>query len=204
MDQRTDEWLAMRAGKFTGSRFSELMAKTRNGWGKSRNNLVATLVQERMTGKCAPTYCNAAMQRGTDLEPEARSAYEAHAGVLVEEVAFIEHPTIPNVGISPDGLVGDEGLVEIKCPSSMDKHLQARLHGAHAKEYKWQLQGQLWVTGKAWVDAASYDPRWPDAHKLAIVRVEPDPKAHAELAAAVQEAEEEIAAIIQQLQEKSA
>lgn len=204
LEQLSPEWFALKAGKFSGSRFAELMARTRNGWGKSRENLIATLVAERMTGACVTTYSNAAMQRGTELEPEARSAYEAHAGVLVEEVAFIEHPTVPNVGVSPDGLVGDDGMVELKCPSAMDRHLQAILNKQHAKDYRWQLQGQLWVTGRAWVDAVSYDPRWPEPYHLAIERVEADPKAHQELAEAVAEAEQEIITIIQSLKEKSA
>jgi putative phage-type endonuclease len=201
MNQRDQEWFAMRAGKFTGSRFSDLMARTRSGPAASRQNLIATLAIERLTGACVPTYQNAAMQRGTDLEPEARSAYEARMGVLVEEVAFIVHPDYPNVGVSPDGLVGDEGMVEIKCPDSTAKHLNYLLEGKQANEYRWQLQGQLWVAQRKWVDAVSYDPRYPEHLRLAVVRVYSDDKAHAELAAEVEKAEAEIQAILEELEE---
>lgn len=204
MEQRSDSWFAMRAGKITGSRFKDLMATTRSGASASRGNLIAQLAVERITGQCVPTYCNAAMQRGTDLEPEARSAYEAHAGVLVEEVAFITHPDYPNVGVSPDGLVGDEGMVELKCPDSMAKHLDAIRHGSHADEYRWQLQGQLWVAQRKWVDAASYDPRYPENLRLAVVRVEADAKAHQELAAEVEAAEQEIQTIVNDLIRRAA
>lgn len=199
MDQRTEAWLALRAGKFTGSRFADLMARTKTGPAASRANLIAALAVERITRCCVPTYTNAAMQRGVDLEPEARSAYEAHAGVLVEEIAFIEHPTLPNVGVSPDGLVDDDGMVEIKCPDAMAKHLAAIRTGSHATEYRWQLQGQLWVAQRQWVDAVSYDPRYPEHLRLAVVRVEADPKAHAELETAVKDAEIEVEAIVKEL-----
>ena len=199
MQQRTDEWFATRAGKFTGSRFADLMAKTKTGCGASRANLLATLAIERITGKCVETYTNAAMQRGTDLEDEALDAYAFHAGVLVERVGFIEHPTLPFVGISPDGLVGDDGMVEVKCPSAAAKHLNALLHGEHAKEYRWQLQGQLWVSGRKWVDAVSYDPRWPAAMQVAAVRVERDEEAIAELEACCIAAHTEVEEIVAKL-----
>lgn len=203
MNQRDAEWFAMRAGKFTGSRFSALMAKTRSGPSTYRENLITDLAIERITGTCVTTYQNAAMQRGIELEPEAREAYEAHAGVLVEEVAFIVHPEYPTVGVSPDGMVGDDGMVEIKCPSASAKHLKALLTGAHAQEYRWQLQGQLWVAGRAWVDAVSYSPDFPDGLRLAITRVHADPKAHAELQAEVEAAELEVEAIVAELQAKT-
>jgi putative phage-type endonuclease len=197
--QRSEEWFAMRAGKFTASRFADLMAATRSGTSTSRANLIATLAVERITGTCVETYSNGAMQRGTDLEPEARSAYETHAGVLVDEVAFVVHPTLPNVGVSPDGMVGPDGLVELKCPAAMAKHLAALRTGDHAKEYRWQLQGQLWVTGRQWVDAVSYDPRWPEHLQLAVVRVTRDEKAIAELEAACIAADAEVAALVEEL-----
>lgn len=197
--QGTVEWFALRAGRFTGSRFADLMARTKSGPSASRANLLATLAVERLTGMCVETYSNAAMQRGTELEPEARAAYESHIGDLVQEVAWIPHPTLDYVGISPDGLVGDAGLVEIKCPSAMAKHLEALRSGSHAVEYKWQLQGQLWVTGRQWVDAASYDPRWPEGLRLAITRVDRDEAAIAELESACKAAEVELLAIVEEL-----
>lgn len=199
MSQRSPEWFAQRAGKFTGSRFADLMAVTKSGPSTSRRNLLATLAVERLTGACVETYSNAAMERGVALEEEARQAYEARIGDLCVEVDFIDHPTLPNVGISPDGLVGDDGLVEIKCPASMAKHLDALRTGAHADEYRWQVQGQLWVTGRAWCDVASYDPRFPEHLRLAVRRVERDEAAAAELEAACIKAEAEVLAMVDEL-----
>lgn len=201
MIQGSEEWFAARAGKFTGSRFSDLMARTRSGPSTSRANLLATLAVERLTGMCVETYTNGAMQRGTELEPFARTAYEAHIGDLVQEVAWVPNPTLSFVGVSPDGLVGDDGLVEIKCPMAMAKHLAALRSGDHATEYKWQIQGQMWVAEKAWCDAVSYDPRYPQGLQLAITRVERDEKAIAELEAACIEANEEVNAMVLELQQ---
>lgn len=197
--QRTDAWFARRAGKFTGSRFADLMAVTKSGPSASRRNLLATLAVERITGACVETYSNAAMQRGIDLEEEARQAYEAYAGTLCIEIDFVDHPSVPMVGVSPDGLVGDDGLVEIKCPDSMAKHLDAIRTGAHAAEYRWQIQGQMWVTGRRWCDAVSYDPRYPEHLRLAVTRVMRDEDAIAKLAAAVTEAEDEVSGIVSDL-----
>lgn len=199
MSQRTPEWFARRAGKFTGSRFADLMAVTKTGPSASRRNLLATLAVERLTGQCVETYSNAAMERGTMLEEEARQAYESHIGALCVEVDFIDHPMFPNVGMSPDGLAGDDGLVEIKCPASMAKHLDALRTGAHAEEYRWQIQGQLWVSGRAWCDAVSYDPRFPEGLRLAIKRVHRDEAAINELAAACVKAEAEVLAMVEEL-----
>lgn len=201
MSQRTPEWFAQRAGKFTGSRFSDLMAVTKAGPSASRRNLLATLAVERLTGCCVETYSNAAMERGVALEEEARQAYEAHIGELCVEVDFITHPSLAFVGISPDGLVGDNGLVEIKCPASMAKHLDALRTGAHADEYRWQMQGQLWVTGRTWLDAVSYDPRFPEHLRLAVRRIERDEDAIKKLESACIEAEAEVAAMVAELQQ---
>lgn len=193
-------FFTMRAGKFTGSRLSDLMAKkTRSGPAASRANLITALAVERITGTCVETYQNGAMLRGTELEPEARAAYEMFAGVLVEEVAFVEHPSLPYVGVSPDGMVNDDGMVELKCPAAMAKQLAALRSGEHATEYKWQLQGQLWVCGRRWVDAVSYDPRFPEGLQLAVVRVERDEEAITELEAECIKANDEVNAIVDEL-----
>lgn len=202
MEQRSNEWFAARAGKFTGSRFADLMAVTRSGPSTSRANLLATLACERISGTCVETYSNAAMQRGVELEAEARSAYETHVGEIVDEAAFVLHPTLAFVGVSPDGLVGSDGLVEIKCPAAMAKHLAAINAGSHAAEYRWQVQGQLWVTDRRWCDVVSYDPRWPDELRLAITRVERDEAAIAQLEAACIAGNAEVEAIVDQLQQK--
>lgn len=192
MSQRDEAWFKRRAGKFTGSRFTDLMAKTKSGPAASRKNLITCLAIERLTGNCMDTYSNYAMQRGIELEPEALAAYEDNQLVVVESVDFIDHPKLDFVGVSPDGLVDGNGMVEVKCPLAEAKHYEALRFGAHAVEYKWQLQGQLWVSGREWVDAVSYDPRFPDDLALAIVRVERDEKALKELEAECIAADSEV------------
>ena len=192
MSQRDPNWFAARAGRITGSRFAMLMATTRSGPAASRRNLIAALVVERITGVCVKGFKNAAMERGIDLEPDARSAYEMLTGEFVEEMDFIVHPKFDFVGVSPDGLIGSDGMVELKCPDAMGKHLDALESGSHADEYKWQIQGQLWVAGREWNDAVSYDPRWPMPLDLAVKRVYRDENAIAELEAACIEANEEV------------
>jgi putative phage-type endonuclease len=203
-EQESADWMAQRAGCFTASRSSDLMAKTRSGPSASRANLLTLLAVERITGQCVETYTNAAMQRGIDLEAEARDAYAFEHGVVVEECGFIHHPSIPNCGASPDGLIDQDGLAEFKCPSSMQKHLDALRTGAHAQEYRWQLQHQLMVTGRRWVDATSYDPRFPSGLQLAVVRIPRDEGAISELIAEIEKAELEVQAIVTELLQKAA
>lgn len=205
MDQRTDDWFAARCGKLTASRFADVMNVLKDGSpGANRRALVTLLAVERLTGSTVETFCNDAMRRGTELEPAARAAYEAHTGELVTEVAFVPHPELSYVGVSPDGMVGDDGLVELKCPANMAKHLDALRTGDHAKEYKWQLQGQLWVTGRQWVDAVSFDPRFPESLRLAIVRVQRDDIAIRQLAAECDKANTEIETILSDLNQLEA
>lgn len=199
IEQRTDAWLQLRAGRFTASRASDLMAKTRSGPAASRANLIAQLAVERLTGECVPTYSNAAMQRGVELEAEARDAYAFARLAVVDEAGFIECPDLPNCGASPDGIIGDVGLLEIKVPASMQKHVEALRSGEHAKEYRWQLQHQLMVTGRRWVDAVSYDPRFPEHLQLAIARVHRDETAIAELRAEILKAEMEVRDLVDEL-----
>lgn len=199
MEQRTDEWFAARCGKFTGSRFGALMARTKTGPSTSRANLIVEIALERVTGQPESTYENDAMRRGREMEAIARGAYEAHTGDLVEAVGFVVHPDLPHVGVSPDGYMGSDGLVEFKCPAAKAKHLAAIRYGDHAQEYRWQIQGQLWVTGRAWCDAVSFDPRFPSWKQLAIARVSRDEKAIKELAQAVAEAETEVAQVVSEI-----
>jgi putative phage-type endonuclease len=198
--QEGDDWMLARVGAFTASRSADLMAKTKSGPSASRGNLLTLLAVERLTGQPVETYSNAAMQRGIELEAEARDAYSFQTGKAVQEVGYVPHPTIERAGCSPDGLCGDSGLVEIKCPSSMAKHLEALRTGAHAQEYAWQLQHQLWVTGRDWVDAVSYDPRFPDGLQLAIKRVTRDEEAIILLETSVKIADREVDAMVRELE----
>jgi hypothetical protein len=197
--QAGDDWLRQRAGAFTASRADDLMARTKTGPSASRANLLALLAVERLTGECVPTYRNAAMDRGIEMEAEARDAYSFTYGVAVEECGYVPHPTIARCGCSPDGFLEDSGLVEFKCPSSMQKHLDALRNGDHAREYRWQLQHQLMVTGREFVDAVSYDPRFPDGLQLAIVRVVRDEAAIAQLCAEIANADAEVESIVAEL-----
>lgn len=198
--QEGDDWMLARVGAFTASRAADLMARTKSGPSASRGNLLTLLAVERLTGQPVDTYSNAAMQRGIELEAEARDAYSFQTGNIVQEVGYVPHPTVERAGCSPDGLCGDSGLVELKCPASMAKHLDALRTGAHAQEYAWQLQHQLWVTGRDWVDAVSYDPRFPDGLQLAIKRVSRDEEAIILLETSVKIADREVDAMVRELE----
>ena len=171
--QGTEKWAKERAGCATASRFSDVMAKIKVGEAMMRSKYRVQLVTERLTGIPVVTYQNAIMLRGIETEPEARMAYEAERGVIVEEVRFVKHPTILNCGTSPDGLVGDEGMAEIKCPESTT-HLTWMEADRLPPEHVAQIQGQMAVCQRKWVDFVSYDPRFPPGLQLFIIRVERD------------------------------
>lgn len=198
MTQGTPEWFAARCGKFTASRFGDLMARTKSGRGASFDNLIAAIVAERLTGRIIETYQNAAMERGVELENEARTEFEKRTGKLVMQPAFYVHPKYDFAGCSPDGEI-DGALVEIKCPASMAKHLEALEGDSYANSYRWQLQGQMWVTGHKLVKFVSYDPRWPENLRLAIRDVGRDELAIKELEETILMAEEIVKEKIKEL-----
>jgi len=171
MEQRSPEWFAARCGKVTASRVADIVAKTKSGYSTSRDNYMAQLVCERMTGVPAETYTNTAMQWGTDTEPLARAAYEAKMDVLVDETGFVIHPSITEAGASPDGLVGLFGLIEIKCPNT-STHIETLLSDKVPSKYITQMMWQMACTNRQWCDFVSYDPRMPEGLKLFIKRVE--------------------------------
>ncbi len=178
--QGTEAWLLARCGKVTASRIADLMAGTKSGWGASRANYAAELVAERLTGTPAEKFTNAAMNWGTTTEPEARAAYEFARDVEVIEVGMIEHPTIAMSGASPDGLVDDDGLLEIKCPNTAT-HIDTLLSGKVPEKYRLQMLWQMACTGREWCDFASYDPRLPEEMRLFVTRVQRDDEAIAEI-----------------------
>ena len=173
MKQQTPEWFAARLGKATGSRISDIVARTKTGYAASRDDYMFQLVVERLTGVNTPSFSSSAMEWGVEQEQYARSAYEAQMGVLVTEVGSIDHPRIPMSSASPDGLVGDKGMVEIKCPMTKN-HLNMFLGQPIAKGYKDQMMWQMAVTGRKWVDYVSFDPRCPAGLQLFIQTVERD------------------------------
>jgi hypothetical protein len=170
MEQRTEEWFAARLGKVTASRVADVIAKTKSGYSTSRANYMAELVCERLTGKKGDSYSNAAMVWGTNTEPMARAAYEARTGDLVEEVGFVSHATIKDAGCSPDGFVGDDALIEIKCPMT-NQHIDTLLANEAPAKYIPQMQWQMACTGRKWCDYVSFDPRLPENMQLFIKRV---------------------------------
>lgn len=184
IEQRTAEWMAERCGKATASKIADIMARTKSGPSASRANYAAQLICERLTGTVEQGFTNAAMQWGNDWEPTAREAYGLHVGEFVDEVGFVRHPTITDSGASPDGLVGDEGLVEIKCPNSAT-HIATLRGEAIPDKYIKQMQWQMACTGRAWCDFASFDPRLPDAMQLHVQRVARDDLLIAEMEGAV-------------------
>lgn len=171
MQQRTEEWYAIRLGKVTASRVSDVIAKTKTGYSTSRMNYAAELISERLTGKKQEKYTNSAMMHGVETEDEARASYMILTGEWVEEIAFVEHPKIKNSGASPDGLVGADGLIEIKCPNTAT-HLDFLKNGKPKKEYIDQMQWQMACTGRKWCDFVSYDNRLPKELAIKVLRVE--------------------------------
>ena len=180
IEQGTPEWHQLRLGKVTASRVADILATTRTGPSASRQNYLIELALQRSTGNIEPSYTNAAMEWGTQTEPQARAAYEVETGNFVDQVAFIDHPTIAWFGCSPDGLVGDDGLIEIKCPNSAT-HWEYFKAKKPPQKYVIQMQTQLAVTGRKWCDFVSFDPRMPERSQLLVVRVDRDEAFIAEL-----------------------
>jgi putative phage-type endonuclease len=173
VEQGTPEWFAARLGNVTASRVADVIAKTKSGYSASRDNYMAQLICERMTGTVAESYTNAAMAWGTETEPLARAAYESLADVLVDEVGYIAHPTIERAGASPDGLIGLFGLLEIKCPNTAT-HIDTLISEKVPTKYITQVQWQMSCTGRTWADFVSFDPRLPSGLQMFVKRVEFD------------------------------
>jgi len=185
MEQRSNEWFEARLGRVTASRTADVMAKTKSGYSASRANYMAQLITERLTGRPTEGFSSAAMQWGTDTEPQARAAYEIMTGRDVIEVAFIQHPEINGFGASPDGFVGSDGLIEIKCPNTAT-HIETLLAEKVPSKYITQMQVQMLCTGRAWCDFVSFDPRLPGNMAFWMSRIEADAKMQAEIEAEVQ------------------
>lgn len=203
MDQRSDEWFAARLGKVTASKVSDVMAKTKSGYAASRTNYMMALLCERLTGKREDFYVNAAMQRGTDLEASARSVYEAECGLLVSETGLVIHSSIDQFGASPDGLVGEHGLLEIKCPNT-STHIEFIRTGKPKSEYQWQMLAQMACTGRQWCDFVSYDDRLPAALQYSCIRFERDDSRIAEMESEIIKFLSELALIETEMAERIA
>ena len=185
-------WFEQRLGNVTASRISDLMAKTKSGYSTSRMNYMSQLVVERLTGTREESYTSAAMQWGIETEAQAREVYEGLTGTLVFDAGFVLHPTIERSGASPDGLVGKEGLLEIKCPNTAT-HIKTLLGSTIDRKYLLQMQWQMACTDRQWADFVSFDPRMPEGLKIMCERVERD-------TALIQEIETEIVSFLAELE----
>jgi putative phage-type endonuclease len=170
IEQGTEEWLKIRLGKVTASGVADVLAKTKTGPSASRANYLIKLAIQRVTGVVEESFTNEAMQWGKDNEAQARVAYEVASGNFVDQVAFVDHPTIAWFGASPDGLVNSNGLVEIKCPNSAT-HWSYIKADAPPMKYYIQMQAQMACTNREWCDFVSFDPRMPERSRLFIKRV---------------------------------
>jgi len=178
--QGTPEWHARRCGKVTASRISDIMARTKTGAAASRANYMAQLVVEVLTCKPTEGFQSPAMARGTELEPVAREQYSIRTGNLVDQVDFVDHPTIASSGASPDGLVGDDMVVEFKCPTT-SVHFNYIESRKVPSDYNLQIQWQLACTQRVKADFVSFDDRVPEELQLLIVPVERDDKLIADI-----------------------
>lgn len=171
MIQQTDEWFIKRLGKPTASRYSDILARTKTGYSASRKNYLSELVIENLTGE-RKDFSNASMEWGVETEELARLRYELKTGQQVEQTGFWEHETLLT-GASPDGLVGEDGLIEIKCPNTAT-HIETLKRKEIPAQYMAQVQGQMWITRRKWCDFVSFDPRLPKNAQLFIKRVPRD------------------------------
>ena len=191
VEQGSPEWFQMRLGKVTASRVADILAKTKTGPSASRQNYLIELAIQRTTGIIQESYSNSAMEWGTQTEPQARVAYEVTTNNFVDKVAFIDHPSIKWFGCSPDGLVSDRGLLEIKCPNSAT-HWEYFKSKKPPQKYFIQMQSQIAVTNKDWCDFVSFDPRMPDRSQLLIVRIDRDEAFIAEMEAEIKKFLDEV------------
>lgn len=192
--QRTPEWYAARLGKATASRIADIVAKTKSGYSTSRANYMAELVVERLTGEPTQTFESGPMIWGREKESEAVAAYAWETDTEPEECGFYIHPRLEMAGASPDRLVGDDGLIEVKCPLTAT-HLETLLGGSIPAKYVTQMQWQMACTERAWCDFVSFDPRCPPHLRLHIQRVKRDDAVIAEL-------EREVAAFLAEIDAK--
>lgn len=198
MIQGSEEWHQARLGKVTASRVADIMAKTRSGYAASRKNYMAELLCQRLTGKREEGFTNAAMQRGTEMEPIARSRYEVETDVLVAETGLVNHPDIDNFAASPDGLIGDDGLLEIKCPNTAT-HIEFLQSGKIPAKYQSQMLAQMICTGRKWCDFVSFDDRLPPNLAYRCQRFELDEDAAAEMTGEVLKFLEELENLVLEL-----
>ena len=191
VDQGTDEWHELRNGLVTASKFKDAMA---GGAGKTRKSYMYQLAAEAITGQREESFSSQYMEWGNETEPQARAMYEFDTGYTVDEVSFIRLDG-HKVGCSPDGLIGDDGLVEFKCPKTTTQ-IETFLSGKMPTGHKPQVQGQMWVADREWCDFVSFDPRISGAASFFKVRIMRDEEYIKELSEKIFKFEEELAETI--------
>lgn len=197
--QGSPEWLAARVGSLGASSVADALARTKTGWGASRANLKARIVTERITGQPVEMFVNDAMRRGTELEPQARAMYSFSRGLDVTEIGIVLHPSIKRSHCSPDGLIGTEGMVEIKCCGAA-RHIELLTDSPPEDRYIKQCLWQMACTGRQWVDLAYFHPDLPEAMKLVIHRIDRDDTAIREMEAEVETFLGEVSATVAELE----
>lgn len=198
-EQRTEEWVQLRCGKVTGSRICDVLAEIKKGEAASRKNYRAEIIVETLIGIPVEQYVSKEMQWGTDTEPFARAAYELEHDASITTVGFATHSMIDRFGASPDGLVGDDGLVEIKCPNTAT-HLEYLLSGTVPAAYQPQMLAEMACTGRQWCDFVSFDPRLPKRLQLFVRRFPRDDAKIGEIEAKVEEFLDEVDSVLSQLE----
>lgn len=171
LEQGSDAWRQARVGSLGASQVQDALARIKSGWGASRANIRALLVAERLTGLPGESYTNAAMQWGVEHETDAREAYAFYGECAVTTIGLARHPTIKGTHASPDGLIADDGLLEVKCPNTAT-HIETILGGSVPAKYATQCQWQIACTGRSWCDFVSFDPRMPERMRLFVRRLE--------------------------------
>jgi len=198
VEQGSDLWKQLRLGHVTASNMADVMSKGKAGEAIGRYKYKIRLVAERMTNTPQESYSNAAMEWGIQNEEHAAKAYEAAFNVQTQKTGFWLHPEIRWLGVSPDRLIGEDGLIEIKCPNTTT-HLDYIFSGKVPAEYVKQIQCQLWVTDREWCDFVSFDPRLPTRNQLFVVRAKRDEKLMREMEVEVTQFLEEVNKLIARL-----
>jgi|SRR5581483_2354819 len=200
LHQRTAEWIQMRCGCVTASRLCDVMAKLkkRPDEAAAKTNYRNELIAERLTGRAADHYVSMYMDEGTENEPLARAAYEMALNVEVQQIGLATHPRIEWFAASPDALVNDDGLLEIKCLKTTN-HLEIVRTGIVPAEFKWQMLGEMSCAERSWCDFISYDPKLPPGLRLYVKRFDRDEASIAEMEQEVEKFLAEVEAVVTEL-----
>ncbi len=200
IEQGTPEWLELRRGKVTASRIVDVMSKVKTGESAGRRNYRTELALQRITGQVSESFKSAAMEHGNEWEPVARALYEAEHDQSVDQVTFVDHPWLAMAGASPDGLIGDDGCIECKCPNSATD-LETLFTRKIPRDYMLQMQWVMECAERKWCDFISYDPRMPEHLRLIVIRVDRDEELIKETRAEVTKLLDEVDELVAKIKE---